>query len=123
LPAAVRRLNILLTGADIHPKATFEKKVVFIHSVGTIIGEGVVIKSGSEIYGGVLLGGRGGRRSDDGNPVIDTDCVICSGAIIIGNIKIGKNVTVAAGSVVLESVPDKAMVAGNPATIKAKYDH
>ncbi len=123
IPAIIRRINIFLTGADIHPKASFQKEVSFIHSVGTVIGEGVLIKSGCEIFGGVTLGGRGGSREDDGNPVIDHNCVICSGAVIIGNITIGKNVTVAAGSVVLDSVPDNVMVAGNPAVIKVQYAH
>lgn len=38
-------------------------------------------------------------------------------AVIIGNITIGNNVIVGAGSVVVKDVPDNAIVAGNPARI------
>ena len=40
------------------------------------------------------------------------------GAIVIERRKIGKGVTIAAGSVVTRDVPDHALVAGNPAVIK-----
>lgn len=122
LPSIIRRINIFLTGADIHPGADIAEDVSLIHSVGTIIGEGTCIEPMCEIYGGVVLGGRGGNRVDDGKPIIHKNCVICAGAIIIGNINIGENVTVAAGSVVLCSIPDDVMVAGNPATVKVKYE-
>lgn len=39
----------------------------------------------------------------------------------MGNITIGDNVIVAAGSVVLDSVPDNVVIAGNPAVIKKGY--
>ena len=37
--------------------------------------------------------------------------------VIIGNITIGNNVTIGAGSVVVKDVPDNAVVVGNPAKI------
>jgi len=121
IPAIIRRINIFFTGADIHPGAVIDKGVYIIHSVGIVIGKGTRVKTGCEIFGGVTLGGRGGNRADDGNPVIEKNSVLCAGAIIIGNINIGRNVTVAAGSVVLESVKDNVMVAGNPAMIKERH--
>ena len=36
---------------------------------------------------------------------------------IIGNVKIGNNVVVGAGSVVTRDVPDNSVVAGNPAKL------
>ena len=38
-----------------------------------------------------------------------------AGSIILPNIKIGKNVIVGAGSVVLKDIPDNLKVAGSPA--------
>lgn len=49
---------------------------------------------------------------------IGDNCFIGSGATILGPVKIGNNVTVAAGSVVIHDVPDNCVVAGNPAQIK-----
>lgn len=42
---------------------------------------------------------------------------ICAGAIVIGPITIGDNVTIGAGSVVTKDVPRGATVVGNPARI------
>ena len=42
------------------------------------------------------------------------------GATIIQGIKIGKNVTVGAGSVVIKDIPDNVIAVGNPAKIIKK---
>lgn len=42
---------------------------------------------------------------------------ICGGVSITGGVKIGKNVVIGAGSVVVKDVPDNVLVAGNPAKI------
>lgn len=42
---------------------------------------------------------------------------ILSGAKIIGNVKIGNNVMVGAGAVVVDDIPDNAVVAGVPAKV------
>jgi len=39
------------------------------------------------------------------------------GAIIIQGIKIGKNVTIGAGSVVIKDIPENVIAVGNPAKI------
>ena len=37
--------------------------------------------------------------------------------IIIGNVKVGNNVTIGAGSVVVKDIPDNAIAVGNPAKV------
>ena len=121
-PMLLRRLNITLTGADIHPGANIGKNVKIIHSVGIVIGKNVIIENYCVIFGGVIIGGKGGHAETDGHPRIQSNTVICSGAIIIGPITVGRNVTVGAGSVVLNSVPDNCLAVGIPANIK-KQQH
>ena len=48
---------------------------------------------------------------------IGNDCYIGTAATILGPIKIGNNVTIGAGAVVVKDVPDNCVVAGNPAKI------
>lgn len=48
---------------------------------------------------------------------IGDNCYVGTGAIIIGPVTIGNNVTIAAGAVVNKDVPDNAVVAGVPAKI------
>ena len=48
---------------------------------------------------------------------VGDNCYVGTGAIIIGPVTIGNNVTIAAGAVVTKDVPDNAIVAGVPAKI------
>lgn len=52
-----------------------------------------------------------------GRPTIGNNVELGATVTIIGKIKIGDNVTVGAGSVVVKDVPDNCVVAGNPAKI------
>ena len=60
-----------------------------------------------------------GNKLDEGEqkPVIKDNVKICTGAVVIGNITIGNNVIIGAGSVVVKDVPDNAVVAGVPAKV------
>ncbi len=51
------------------------------------------------------------------SPVIGDNVFLGCNVTIIGGVKIGNNVTVGAGSVVVKDVPDNCVVAGNPARI------
>lgn len=64
----------------------------------------------------VLFGKKHPYVSTD-NFIIGDNCYVGTGAIILGPIIIGNNVTIAAGAVVTNDVPDNAVVAGNPARI------
>lgn len=48
---------------------------------------------------------------------IGDNCYIGTGATILGPIRIGNNVTIGAGSVVIKDIPSNCIVAGNPAKI------
>ena len=53
----------------------------------------------------------------NGLPVIGDNVSLGATVTIIGSVKIGNNVTIGAGSVVVKDVPDNCVVAGNPAKI------
>lgn len=60
----------------------------------------------------------GNKQSGDAKlPIIGNNVTLGANVCIIGDIKIGNNVIIGAGSVVLKSVPDNVIVAGNPAKI------
>lgn len=54
-------------------------------------------------------------------PTIGDNVMLGANVCILGDITIGNNVVIAAGSVVIHDVPDNCMVAGNPAVIKKRF--
>ena len=101
-------------GVDIHPAASIDGSVMIDHATGVVIGETAVIKKNVSIFQGVTLGGKGFERGDR-HPKVEEGVSIFASSTIIGNIKIGKNSIVAAGSLVLDDVDANTTVAGIPA--------
>jgi len=99
---------------DIHPAARIGKGVMLDHATGIVIGETAVVGDNCSLLHGVTLGGTGNEKGDR-HPKIGSGVMMGSGAKILGNIKIGDCVRVAAGSVVLQDVPPRRTVAGVPA--------
>ena len=57
-----------------------------------------------------------GYNGDD-NPVIGDGVVITAGAIVIGDVNVGKNAVIGAGAVVVKDVPEGSTVVGVPARV------
>jgi serine O-acetyltransferase len=86
------------------------------HATGLVVGATAVIENDVSILQGVTLGGTG-KHGGDRHPKVRHGVLIGAGAKILGNIEIGQNSKVAAGSVVLKSVPPHSTVAGVPARL------
>lgn len=99
---------------DIHPAATIGQGVMFDHATGIVVGETAVIEDNVSILQGVTLGGTG-KESGDRHPKVRSGVMIGSGAKILGNIEIGKDAKIGAGSVVLRNVAPNTTVVGVPA--------
>jgi serine O-acetyltransferase len=119
LPLAARvlsQIGRLFTGVDIHPGALLGRRLFIDHATGVVIGETAIVGSDVTIYQGVTLGGTGkghGKR----HPTICDRVFIGNNANILGNITVGENSRVGAGSVVLDDVPPNSTVVGVPAHI------
>ena len=101
-------------GVDIHPAADIKGGVMIDHATGVVIGETSKIDKNVSIYQGVTLGGKGFEVGDR-HPKIESGVSIFASSTILGNITIGKNAKVAAGSLVLKDVDPDTTVAGIPA--------
>ncbi|MFN0022719.1 MAG: serine O-acetyltransferase [Parvularculaceae bacterium] len=99
---------------DIHPATKIGKGVFIDHATGVVIGETAVIEDDVSILQNVTLGGTG-KEVGDRHPKIRRGALISVGAKVLGNIEIGENAKVAAGSVVLHAVKAGCTVAGVPA--------
>lgn len=101
---------------DIHPGARIGKGIFIDHATGLVIGSTAVVEDDVSMLQDVTLGGTG-KEVGDRHPKIRHGVLIGAGAKILGNIEIGHCARIAAGSVVLRSIPPKKTVAGVPARV------
>lgn len=103
-------------GVDIHPAAKIAGGVMIDHATGVVIGETSEIESEVSIYQGVTLGGKG-FESGKRHPNIKKGASIFAASTVLGDITVGENAIIAAGSLVLNDVIKNSTVAGVPAKI------
>lgn len=136
--SGVPLLDLKGVNARIEPGAVIREKVEIgdgaVIMMGAVINIGAVVGKGTMIDMGAVLGGRAtvGDRCHIGagavlagvvepasaTPVIVEDGVLVgANAVVIEGVHIGKNAVVAAGAIVIEDVPENAVVAGSPARI------
>ncbi len=119
-PAARSRLEIYLCYSGLHAvwfyRINHWLRLFIDHGLGVVIGETSIVGDDVTLYQGVTLGGTGkevGKR----HPTLLDNVVVGSGAKILGNITVGRNCRIGAGSVVLRNVPDDSTVVGVPGHI------
>ncbi len=141
--SAIPLMDILCVEARIEPGAIIRDKVSIgknsVIMMGAVINIGAEIGEGSMIDMNAVVGARGkiGKRVHLGagavvagvleppskEPcVVEDDVLIGANAVILEGVKIGKGSVVAAGSVVVEDVPEGVVVAGTPAKIIKTVD-
>ena len=110
------QITRFLFGIEIHPGAQIGHRLFIDHGLGIIIGETSIIGDDCTLYQGVTLGGTG-KESGKRHPTLRNGVLVGAGAKILGNITIGENCRVGAGSVVLHNVPDNSTIVGVPGHI------
>jgi serine O-acetyltransferase len=104
------RINLFLTGADIHPGAEIGGGLRLTHTSGVVIGRGVKVGSNVTLLHGVTLGGSAKGWFDgvfeDGFPEIGDGTEIMAGACVLGPIKVGKACFIGANAVLARDLPD-----------------
>lgn len=87
------------------------------HPVSIVIGDKVIIGDNVKIYQCVTIGQKNNKYPRIGNNV-----VIYPNSVIVGDITIGDNCIIGAGSVVISSIPNNCVAAGNPARVIKKLE-
>ena len=121
VPRMISQLSRFLTGIEIHPGARIGRRFFIDHGMGVVIGETAEIGDDVLLYQGVTLGGTG-NETGKRHPTLGNRVVVGTGAKILGNIKIGDNVRIGAGSVVVHPVPDHSTVVGIPGRVVRMRD-
>jgi len=121
LRTPARLFNFLarfLTGTDIHPGAQFGRGIFIDHAHGVVIGETAIVGSNVTILHQVTLGGTG-KETGKRHPTIEDGVLLSAGSKVLGNIVIGRNSKIGAGSVVVHAVPPESTVVGVPGKVVA----
>jgi serine O-acetyltransferase len=112
-PMMIAYLSRGLTGVEIHPGARIGGDFFIDHGSGVVIGETAEIGERVTLYQGVTLGGTGFQRGKR-HPTVGDNVTVGSGAKLLGPITVGHGAKVGANTVVVEDVPARSTVVGNP---------
>ena len=114
IPRVMTEYAHQLTGIDIHPGATIGEHFFIDHGTGVVIGETCVIGNNVKLYQGVTLGAKSFELDENGNPVkgikrhpnIEDNCIIYSGATILGgDTTVGHDSVIGGNVWLVRSVP------------------
>lgn len=105
-----------LFGYEIQAAATIGRRFTIHHGYAIVINKHVVAGDDFTLRHGVTIGNVG--EKDMRCPVMGNGVELGANVVLLGDITIGHNVTIGAGSVVLDSVPDNTLVVGEKARVK-----
>lgn len=118
IPKVIQLFIFLIYNSSIPFQARIGKGTVFAYGgIGVIIHKKAIIGKNVVIGSSVVIGGKKGQSI---LPQIGDNVYLATGSKILGEVKIGNNVTIGANAVVLIDVPDNATAAGVPAKILTK---
>ncbi len=131
VPARIEPGSIIREKVEIGEGAVIMMGAIL--NIGAIVGPGTMIDMGAVLGGRATVGARchigagavlaGVVEPASATPVIVEDNVLVgANAVVIEGVRVGKNAVVAAGAVVVEDVPENAVVAGCPARIVKMKD-
>ena len=116
LARVVSQVSRFFTGIEIRPGAKIGRRFVIHGCIGVDSGGTCEIGDGVTIFQGVTLGGTG-KECGKRHPTLHDNVLVATGAKVLGDITIGENSKVGAGSVVLKDVPENSTVVGIPGTV------
>jgi serine O-acetyltransferase len=113
--------NVILFGLEATPRCKIGPGLLIPHTSGTVIGA-AELGNNVTIFQGVTLGAKFADLgfTPETRPVLEDGVVIGAGAKVLGGIRIGRNATVAANSLLFESVPANGFAIGVPAVVKVR---
>jgi serine O-acetyltransferase len=110
------QVSRFITGIEIHPGASIGRRFFIDHGMGVVIGETAIVGDDVTLYQGVTLGGTG-KEKGKRHPTLCNRVFVGAGAQILGNLTIGENSRIGAGSVILRDVPENSTVVGIPGKV------
>lgn len=108
----------VIYASDISCKAKIGRYFHVMHGQDIVIGSDVVIGENCKVFNSVTFGNKDTEDpSCNAQPTIGNNCVIGTGAKLLGGILVGDNVRIGANAVVINDVPSNAIAVGVPARV------
>jgi len=115
-------VNFRISGCEFIPGCEIGSGAFLPHPSGIVVGKNVIVGQGCTLMQNVTLGQKSfsSEASRAGSPRIGRDVSIGAGSVILGEVQIGDSCIVGAMSLVLESFPPNSIIVGNPAHLRDK---
>jgi serine O-acetyltransferase len=108
----------ILTGIDLPCEVTLGRRFLIEHFGGIVINGDAVFGDDCVIRNGVTVGVK--RRGTRGVPIFGDRVDIGAGAVVLGPIRIGSDVSIGANAVVISDIPSNSVAVGVPARVIPK---
>lgn len=112
LPVFLYRLNQFVCHVDIDPTATIGTNFLMPHPSGIVIGGTAFIGNNCIMMQNSTIGARNLGEVGKRHATLEDDVFVGPNVVILGNITIGKNPRIGAGSVVLADVNENQTIVG-----------
>lgn len=112
----LRLAQVGVYGIEIGKGVELGEGVVFMHTLGTVIGGDAQLGARVLLMGNITIG----TVNNSGYPRVGSDVQIGAGARILGPVTIGDGAVIGANAVVVTDVPPGAMAIGVPATVRPR---
>lgn len=126
LAMLLNRRNTRLYGCNIYPQAKLGDGVYIPHFVGITIGSTTEIGNDCVIFPNVVFGAAYSPKCENPkgrrHPKCGDHCIFGANSTIIGDISIGNNVIVGAGSVITKDIPSDSVVVGNNQIVRSNNE-
>ncbi|OBU17231.1 hypothetical protein AYY19_10990 [Photobacterium aquimaris] len=110
-------------GLDIPARTTIGKGLMMYHPQNIVINKEVVIGDNVILKHNITIGNKIDKITGKYvSPVIGNNVELSPGVIILGDVVIGDNCIIGAGSIVTKSIPKNSIAVGNPAKVIKKID-
>lgn len=104
-------------GMELSYNAKIHPQVMFMHTVGVVIGEGCEVEKGVKIFSGVTLGRK--NINVESYPIIRKGATLCTNCSVLGSVEVGENAIIGAHSLVLKDCEPGGVYLGVPAKLKS----
>lgn len=119
-----RLLTEFLLGLELPAATVVGKGLILDHGYALVVNKSTIIGEYCRLRHSTTIGCKLSANGKQGaSPRLGNHVDVGANCVIVGDIDIGDNVSIGAGSVVVHSIPANSVVVGNPARVIGRKDY